>query len=127
MTWVPIRVGIRVPIGVGIRVVVGVPIRVPSNPTKQFHNRRAESAENSDLQLHVMVSPGAYIGLGAAGTLHPAAFGRCPHPAGIPPGPTDAGVKVVPPRRDANGGDGQAATGGCGRSTLTPGRAGWSR
>jgi hypothetical protein len=26
----------------------------------------------------------------AAGTLHPAAFGRCPHPAGIPPGPTGA-------------------------------------
>ena len=26
--------------------------------------------------------PGALIGLGAAGTLHPAAFGRCPHPPG---------------------------------------------
>ena len=40
----------------------------------------------------------AWIGLGAARTLHPAAFGRCPHPAGIPPGPTDPGVKVVRPR-----------------------------
>jgi len=26
------------------------------------------------------------IRLGAAGTLHPAAFGRCPHPVRIPPG-----------------------------------------
>jgi len=38
--------------------------------------------------------PGAEIGLDAAGTLHPAAFGRCPHPTGIPPGPTGAGVKT---------------------------------
>ena len=30
----------------------------------------------------------------AAGTVHPAAFGRCPHPAGIPSGPTGAGVKT---------------------------------
>jgi hypothetical protein len=47
---------------------------------------------------------GAWIGLGAAGTLHPAAFGRCPHPAGIPPGPKAPGVKLVPPRRDAGDG-----------------------
>ena len=31
--------------------------------------------------------PGAEIGLGAAGTLHPTAFGRCPHPAGTPTRP----------------------------------------
>ena len=51
--------------------------------------------------MHAGDGPGAEIGLGAAGTLHPAAFGRCPHPAGIPPGPTDAGVKVVRPRPPA--------------------------
>ena len=28
------------------------------------------------------------------GTLHPAAFGRCPHPAGTTTRPTDAGVKT---------------------------------
>jgi len=68
------------------------------------------------------------IGLGAAGTLHPAAFGRCPRPAGIPPGPTDAGVKVGPPRRRRRRlGTAGRRTGGCGGSTLTPGRAGWSR
>jgi len=43
--------------------------------------------------------PGAEIGLGAAGTLHRAAFGRCPHPAGGPPGPKTPGVKLVRPRR----------------------------
>ena len=44
-----------------------------------------------------------FLVLGAAGTLHPATFGRCPHPAGLPPGPTDASVKVVPPRRGPAG------------------------
>jgi hypothetical protein len=52
-----------------------------------------------DAATDVAEGPRAWIGLGAAGTLHPTAFGRCPHPAGIPPGPTGAGVKVVPPRR----------------------------
>jgi hypothetical protein len=52
--------------------------------------------------------------------LHPAAFGRCPHPTGTTTRPDKA-----PPSRsyllaaDAGSGDGG--------STLTPGRAGWSR
>jgi hypothetical protein len=33
--------------------VVGVPIRVPSNPTKQFQNRRTKTVENSGSELHV--------------------------------------------------------------------------
>jgi hypothetical protein len=46
----------------------------------------------------------------------------------LPPGPTDAGVKVVPPRRQRRRpGTARQPTGGCGGSTLTPGRAGWSR
>jgi hypothetical protein len=76
VTWVPIRVGIR--------VVVGVPIRGDT--------QRREIAEQASEGLRSIAEgigrdrdgQGAWIGFGAAGTLHPSAFGRCPHPPGIP-------------------------------------------
>jgi hypothetical protein len=100
-----------------------------NNPTKQLPNDAPSDA--SELQRGITCnSDGSRvrIGLGAAGTLHPAAFGRCPRPAGTTTRPKSA-------RRQ--GRSSSAATpapvtvrgrrAACGRSTLTPGRAGWSQ
>jgi len=93
----PIRGGVGGPIRGGIRGPLRGPIRGES---RRLRNRCAPVRMPLGIAAEIRDGdgPGAEIGLGAAGTLHPAAFGRCPHPAGIPPGPTDAGVKLVPPR-----------------------------
>ena len=59
----------------------------------------------------------------------PAAFGRCPHPAGIPPGPTDARrqARTSSAAASPSAGTARRRVAACGRSSLTRGRAGWSR
>jgi hypothetical protein len=59
-----------------------------TDPGSQQPNQTIrEAARSGQSRIAVRIThdgdgPGALIGLGAAGTLHPAAFGRCPHPAG---------------------------------------------
>ena len=60
--------------------------------------------------MHAGDGPGAEIGLGAAGTLHPAAFGRCPRPSGDTTRPDKAlASRSVLLAASADGKDGQAA------------------
>jgi hypothetical protein len=88
------------------------PVNLAATPRRHSRNhtdRSPSSASGSDETDNTQERPS----LGAAGPLHPAASGRCPHPAGPPPGPTGAGVKVVRPRPPAPACcDGQMAVGG---------------
>jgi hypothetical protein len=95
------------------------------------NRRRASwrSAGNYTREWHDGDGRRAEIGLGAAGTLHPAVFGRCPPPAGNTTRPDRRRRQA---RSSSAAGHRQPGRPGarlaaCGRSSLTPGRAGWSR
>ena len=99
-----------------------------SSPTKQFQNRRSRAAQTSGSELPLSVT---VRGPGSASARPGPCTGR------VRPMPSPGGNTTRPDRRRRQGRsspaatpaswDGSTASGGRGCSTLTPGRAGWSR
>ena len=121
VTWVPIRVGIR--------VVVGVPIPVSA---AQPNNSRNGAPKRSE------IARANYVRRGRSEGRNRPRRGRDPAPGRVRPMPSPGGNTTRPDRRRRQGhsssaaarrraGTARGARAACGRSTLTPGRAGWSR
>jgi hypothetical protein len=118
-----------VPIMVEIMVAI-----VVSDRMTQWHSRNCSSRRHRVAQIAAAIADDGEVRGPKSASARP---GPCTRPRSadaltrreIPPGPKAPGVKLVRPRPPAptSWGRPRALRAACGRSSLTPGRAGWSR